>query len=149
MAQFELQQALSFEEDFWREKSRLNWRCYGDKNTDIFYRVNKLRYASKSMSLLKNGDAILEDPSEIAQHVLNYYSSLYATSNDCQPNDLINRVVVAVVTKEYNNFLTKLPSFDEIKDTVYALHGDGARGPYDFGGCFFPKLLIVGLDVCK
>lgn len=75
LAQIELQQALLYEEEFWREKTRINWHCQGDRNAAYFHRNTKIRYASKSMSMLKHGDAMIDDPEDIAQHVLSYFSS--------------------------------------------------------------------------
>lgn len=150
VAQLELQQALNFEEEFWREKSRFNWHCAGDRNTGFFHRVTKLRHASKTMTLLKNGNDILENHEEIAQHVLHYFSTLYATSNDCQQNDLIDKVVPLSVSQEDNALLTKLPSSEEIKEAVFALNGDGAPMPNGFGGFFFQHFWDnISLDVCN
>lgn len=35
-AQNDLEVALNLEEEFWKEKSRLNWHLSGDMNTDFF-----------------------------------------------------------------------------------------------------------------
>lgn len=136
-AQIEFQQALACEEEFCREKSRLNWHCYGDRNTSFFHRVTKIRHASKSMSILKKGEEILEDQESIAQHVLQYYTSLYATNNDCVSNNLIGNVIPKLVSGPDNAMLTRLPFHDEIKQAVFGMNDDGAPGPDGFGGCFF------------
>lgn len=36
-AQIDLQQALNYQEQFWKDKSRLNWHLYGDRNTSFFF----------------------------------------------------------------------------------------------------------------
>lgn len=74
-----------------------------------FHQVTKIRQASKSTSLLKRGDDILVDNDDIEQHALQYYSSLYATSNDCVQNGFIQSVVLALVSQQDNDFLTKMP----------------------------------------
>lgn len=43
LAQVELHQALSFEEEFWKEKAKVNWHCNGDRNTSYFHRLTKIR----------------------------------------------------------------------------------------------------------
>lgn len=50
-------------------------------------------HASKAMTLLKKDDDILVDSDAIEQHVLSYFSSLYAAENECIPNELIAKVV--------------------------------------------------------
>lgn len=112
----------------------------------------KIRQVTKSMSVLKNGDLILDDNDAIAIHVLRYYSSLYASSNDCIPNDLISSVVPSLVSSDDNNMLSKLPTHEEIKDAVFSLNGDGAPGPDGFGGCFYQAFWDIGglmsADLC-
>lgn len=135
--QSELQQALHYEEEYWREKSRVKWHCQGDRNTSYFHRLTKIRYASKAMSMLKVGDSIIDSPNDIVQHVLNFYSNLYVVPNNCQSNDLISRVVPNLVSQEDNRILTMMPSKDEIKKAVFDMNGEGAPGPEGFGGCFY------------
>ncbi|KAE9601079.1 putative RNA-directed DNA polymerase [Lupinus albus] len=52
-------ETLSMKENFWREKSRLNWHTSGDRNTKFFHKVTKIRQVTKSMSLLRDEDNIL------------------------------------------------------------------------------------------
>lgn len=145
-----LQQALSCEEEFWREKSRLKWHCHGDRNTNFFHQVTKIRYASKSMSVLKDGEFIIDEQGGIEQHVLNFFSTLYASNNDCVPNDLISRGVLSMVTDANNDILTGTLSPEEIKLAIFSMNGDGALGPDGSGGCFYQHFWdIIGQDVCN
>ncbi|XP_019430885.1 PREDICTED: uncharacterized protein LOC109338180, partial [Lupinus angustifolius] len=41
-AQNELVEALIVEEEFWKEKSRLNWQINGDRNTSFFHKITKI-----------------------------------------------------------------------------------------------------------
>lgn len=58
LAQNNLQQALLFQEHFWRDKARLKWFTQGDRNTAFFHKLAKYRHAAKQMSVLKTGDLI-------------------------------------------------------------------------------------------
>lgn len=40
--QLELQQGLSCQEDFWKEKARIDWHINGDRNTEFFTKLPKL-----------------------------------------------------------------------------------------------------------
>ncbi|CAL0314295.1 unnamed protein product [Lupinus luteus] len=72
LAQNQLLSDLVMEEDFWKEKSRLNWHISWDRNTNFFHKVTKIRQVTKTMSLLKVGDEIMTSQSDIANHVLDY-----------------------------------------------------------------------------
>lgn len=43
----------------------------------------------------------------------------------------------ASVSLKDNNFLTRLSSNEEIKNSVFVMDGEGAPGPDGFGGCFY------------
>ncbi|XP_019431188.1 PREDICTED: uncharacterized protein LOC109338411 [Lupinus angustifolius] len=149
-AQNELAEALIVEEEFWKEKSRINWQINGDRNTSFFHKITKIRQVFKSMSLLKDGDKLLTSQQEIATHVENYFKHLFSSPNDSSANGLINSVIPNMVSLEENNMLTSTPNPMEIKIAVDAMSGDGAPGPYGFGGCFYHAFWdIVGDDVCN
>lgn len=102
------------------------------------------------MSVLKHGDTLIDDADEMAQHVVDYFTGLYATNNDCIPNYLIEQVVPSLVSNDDNDLLTIIPSHEEIKSTVFAMNGDGAPGPDGFRGCFYQAFWdVVGEDVCN
>jgi hypothetical protein len=55
-----------------------------------------------------------------------------------------------MVSVAENQMLMRVPQRDEIKDTVFALNGDGAPGPDGFGGHFYQTYWdIVGNDVIQ
>ncbi|XP_019435225.1 PREDICTED: uncharacterized protein LOC109341721 [Lupinus angustifolius] len=148
-AQKNLLGALISEEEFWKEKSRLNWKIRGDRNTAFFHNIAKIRYATKSMCILRQGEETLLHRQEIDNHVLSYFTNLYASENVTQPSNLIDYVIPKLVTQEDNNMLSRIPLDDEIRDAVFAMNGEGAPSPDGFGGCFFQEFWdIVGPDVC-
>ncbi|XP_019434814.1 PREDICTED: uncharacterized protein LOC109341364 [Lupinus angustifolius] len=140
LAQTELMNALVVEESFWKEKAKINWYIMSDKNTSFFHRVTKIKQGTKSLSMLKYGDSVLTNHDDIANHVLDYYTNLFASPNITAPNSVIQDVIPRLVTDEGNSMLTQLPSITEIKDAVFALNGEAAPSPDGFSGCFFQKI---------
>ncbi|XP_019418503.1 PREDICTED: uncharacterized protein LOC109329278 [Lupinus angustifolius] len=138
-AQSELLQALLVEEEFWREKSRVNWHTLGDRNTNFFHKVAKMRKVTNSISMMQSGDLILDTQDDITSHVLNYYTELFDTPNTTTRNGLIQQVIPHLLHDEDNNMLTKHPSPKEIKLVVFAMNGDGAPGPDGIGGSFYQQ----------
>ncbi|XP_019431608.1 PREDICTED: uncharacterized protein LOC109338759 [Lupinus angustifolius] len=140
---------LGIEEVFWKEKYRINCHIHGDINTKFFHRVTKIRQATKAMSILMDDEKILYNQDDIANHVLNYYTDLFGSTNNIARNDLIQSVIPSLVFDDENLMLTSILSHQEIKDVVCGLNGDGAPGPDDFVGCFYQAFWdIVGNDVC-
>lgn len=147
-AQIELHKALHFQEEFGREKSRINWHKHGDRNTAIFHKVTKIRNASQLMSILKVGDEILAKQEDIEHHVLQFYESLFATENNCIANELIDSSISSLVSAEDNFMLTNLPSKEEVKQAVFSMDSSGAPGLDGFGGVFYQKFWhIIENDV--
>ncbi|XP_019435039.1 PREDICTED: uncharacterized protein LOC109341552 [Lupinus angustifolius] len=130
IAQQELLQALLVEEAFWKEKARMNWHTNGDRNTSFFHIVAKVRQNTKALTMLKEGDNILTNHDDIATHVLDYFTALYASSNNMVSNGLISFVIPSLVTVEDNFLLTKHPSNEEIRSIVFSMKGDGFLGNY-------------------
>lgn len=88
-AQLLLTKALNFQEQLWREKARdKNFTC-GDRNTAYFHRVSKIRAATKSISILQDGDDVLTDPTEIERHIVSYFQAIFNTANNCTQNTLL------------------------------------------------------------
>ncbi|XP_019430010.1 PREDICTED: uncharacterized protein LOC109337489 [Lupinus angustifolius] len=111
--QSELFEALMIEEVFWNEKARINWFAQGDRSTSFFHKVTKIRHATESISMLKNGDATISRHDDIDNHF----------------------VIPSLVTDDENNDLTRIPSNEEISEVVFALNSERAPSPDGFGGC--------------
>lgn len=93
-AQINLHTALRLQEEFWREKSRLNWHSFGYRNTAYFHIIAKIRGTSKQMSILKDGEAILDKQEDIENHVVQYYRNLFASPNSCTLMISLNRLLL-------------------------------------------------------
>ncbi|XP_019433032.1 PREDICTED: uncharacterized protein LOC109339940, partial [Lupinus angustifolius] len=136
LAQTELLQAFEMEE--------------GDRNTAFFHRVSKIRQSTKAISMLRVGDTILSNQDEIARHILDYFTGIFASLNITTPNSLIDSVIPNLVSKEDNRHLAAIPSNEEIKNAVFNMNGDGAPGPDGFGGCFYQDFWdIIQVEVCN
>lgn len=147
-AQMELSLALSFQEEFWREKSRIDWHSNGDRNTSFFHKVTKFRNTTKKMSVLKKDGLILDRKEDIESHVCEFYTSLFASENNCSDNGLIEQVISPAVSLEDNIMLTNPPSLEEVKNAVFSMNVNGAPGPDGFGAFFYQRFWdVVGHDV--
>lgn len=68
------------------------------------------------MSILKKDGQILDNAEAIENHVLHYFSSLYASENICVDNDLVDNLIPSMVSNEDNAMLTNLHTLEEVKN---------------------------------
>jgi hypothetical protein len=148
-AQVKLEEALTRQEWFWQEKATVNWHVEGDRNTTYFHRIAKIKNTTKTLSSIRAGDLLLTEPNQIADHIVQYYKSLFCANHAVlQVSLLIDEVIPNVIDTNVNNLLTMLPSSDEIKNAVFGMNKDGAPGPDGFGAFFFQTYWeIVHKDV--
>ncbi|CAJ2645555.1 unnamed protein product [Trifolium pratense] len=150
VAKLEYAKALHFEEDFWREKARIKWHTDGDRNTQYFHQLAKVRYATKLISSLRNGDDLITNASDIESHVVNYFKDIFSSPNMCLDNGIIDQVIPNLITDDQNISLTCLPSMQEVHDAVFSMNKDGAPGPDGFGAIFYQTYWdIIANDVYK
>lgn len=71
--QIDLDKALCFQEQFWSEKSRLQWHTSGDRNIQFIHKVTKFRSVTKQITMLKSRDSVLDNSKDIEQHVVTYF----------------------------------------------------------------------------
>ncbi|KAF1892197.1 hypothetical protein Lal_00036556 [Lupinus albus] len=120
LAQSDLLQALVVEEEFWNGKARINWQTEGDRNISFFHKITKIRQASKALYSLRDGDIILVNQDQIAQHTLAYFTNLYASPNDARLNHLIQSIIPALVSEEDNLMSNLLALKSLIHDYAHA-----------------------------
>ncbi|CAL0326169.1 unnamed protein product [Lupinus luteus] len=118
-AQKDLLLVLKLEEEFWREKSRINWHLKGDRNTKYFQRIAKIKHATKSLTFLREGDNILLSQHQISSHVLSYFTNLYASNNVISQSNCINSAIPNLVSQMDNNLISSIPSAEEIKSAEF------------------------------
>lgn len=147
-ALLDLNTALQAQELFWKDKARVDWHTGGDRNTVFFHKLVKVRNASRIISLLKDGESILDKQEDIESQILNYYKDMFASPNTCIDNGLIEEVISPEVTESDNTMLTSLPTLDEVKKAVFGMKANGSPGPDGFGGSFYQTYCdLVGHDV--
>ncbi|KAG5020367.1 hypothetical protein JHK87_016222 [Glycine soja] len=60
-------------------------------------------------------ELIIQDLIEIEQHVLEFYTNLFATDNNIKHSDLVEKVIPSLITPKENTLLTNLRSFEEVQ----------------------------------
>ncbi|XP_058783572.1 uncharacterized protein LOC131658278 [Vicia villosa] len=149
-AQHDMEVALNMEEDFWREKSRVNWQIHGDRNTKFFHTYAKIRRKTSLISSLVIDNDVITNQNTLENHIVSHFTQLFNKNFVPQDNDLISTVIPSLVSEQANMLLTMIPSADEIHQAVQNLKPNSASGPDGFGGVFFHKYWdIIKHDVIE
>lgn len=82
----EVDALLVYREVFYKEKSNQKWFFQGSHNMTFFHHMVKQKQATNHISILKNGDDILQSQYQIQQHITCFYYELFASNNQCSPN---------------------------------------------------------------
>lgn len=93
------------------------------------------------ITTMRNGDDILTEPQEIANHVVSYFQNIFCTSPFLQDQLLAAEFIPNLIGENINDMLTILPSHEEIKQEVFSLNKDGAPGPNGFEEFFLSNIL--------
>ncbi|XP_058784766.1 uncharacterized protein LOC131659617 [Vicia villosa] len=94
-------------------------------------------------------DFLLTDNKEITEYITNYFKNLFTSNSGIvQDQEFVDDVIPNLVDEGSNVILTMLPSSLEIKNAVFALNKDGARGPDGYGAFFYQTFWdIIHKDV--
>ncbi|KAL6126088.1 hypothetical protein ACLB2K_074139 [Fragaria x ananassa] len=142
--------ALALQEMFFCDKSRVKWLTEGDRNTSFFHAMVKVRQLKQSLSIMRYGGCIIDDPKDINDHVVIYFKDLFTADSAVRDTGLVAQVIPKLVTSEENALLTAIPTSTKIFQTMCSMDHNSSPGPDGFGGVFFMKCwLIVGVEVVQ
>ncbi|KAK2660036.1 hypothetical protein Ddye_006569 [Dipteronia dyeriana] len=145
----DLDNVLKQQRIFLKEKSRVRWLAEGDQNSKSFHPLLKRKWASKTLSIIQIGENISNDPVDIGEHVSSCYQYLFSDLDSSSSNlSIIREHVSSLVTVDENTSILRVPSFDEVRNTVFTMDPLSAPGPDDFSSRFYSHCWeIVGHDV--
>ena len=138
------------EEQFWQQRSRIQWLKQGDRNTGFFHAATRTRRAINSIPVLEDaqGGAVYEEQ-DITRVISNYFTQIF-TTNGNDSFSQIQGLLRKKVSPDMNRMLTAIPSDSEIREAVMSINGNKAPGPDGFSATFYQSYWhIVGADVIR
>ncbi|XP_024178720.1 uncharacterized protein LOC112184715 [Rosa chinensis] len=149
--QFRLNELLSLNETYWRQRSRIQWLRDGDRNTSFFHRRASNRRCRNRVKGLRNGQGQwTSQPIEVSDILINYYETIFRSETvDSIALETILDSMQPKVTEEMNRDLVASYTDSEIKKALFQMHPSKSPGPDGMSPCFFQKFWnVVGHDVC-
>uniref|UniRef100_A0A803PYN2 Uncharacterized protein n=1 Tax=Cannabis sativa TaxID=3483 RepID=A0A803PYN2_CANSA len=102
-----LDELLANEEEYWHQRSRVDWLQCGDQNTKFFHAHASSRKAKKSIKALINDQGVtVSSKPDLTKVICSYYDTLF-TSDGVNPEALqsVLDAVPATITDEMNQSL--------------------------------------------
>ena len=141
------------EEQFFRQRSRVNWVKHGDQNTSFFFRMMKRNHARANIhSLINDQHEVVTNPDHIQNLFLDHFQKLLGSStpSEIDVNFFVSRLISNRINQSHSDLLGKEVSAEEITKVMFSLKNGKAPGPGGFSAGFFKKAWgIVGDDVVK
>ncbi|KAL0413165.1 UNVERIFIED_CONTAM: putative mitochondrial protein [Sesamum radiatum] len=143
-----LQQALTIEEDFWRQKSACKWVLEGERNTRYFHSLVRKKRARTTLSSITHDDRILTDVQQIRDSGVQFFQTLLTVERDRE--EVIQQVVFKLINVEQGLVLVKQTNIDEVTRVVFDMTAESTLGPGGFNGFFFQQCWkIIKHDVIE
>lgn len=134
-AKEKLNEILKQEEDYWRQRAKIFLLQDGDTNTKFFHAMATTRKKNNHVMFLETdtGERV-EDHEGMCQIVKDYFTGVFACSNDVNVQDSSS---ANVVTAEQNSELVKEVTYEEFSLAIKQMHPDKASGPDGLNPAFF------------
>ncbi|XP_010446092.1 PREDICTED: uncharacterized protein LOC104728863 [Camelina sativa] len=142
----------TIEEAYFRQRSRINWLKEGDLNTTYFHRVMQMRNAFNAIrSFTSLLGYVIDDPLEMSSLAVNHFKALLAPivlQPVTVPLDWIQNTIAYRCSPDLKQAMTKLPTPEEIRRTMFKLNANKAPGPDGFTSAFYKASWdILGAEV--
>lgn len=128
------------EEKYWGHRARVNWLEFGDHNYKFFHAIIIQRRQRNIIIRIKGEYEVWKDnEEEISSYFKEFFVNLFSSASQRDLSNALN-FVNPKVSEDDNNQLIKLVDQKEIKEAVFQLGKDKARGLMAFLAIFFSLL---------
>ncbi|XP_060202206.1 uncharacterized protein LOC132630668 [Lycium barbarum] len=150
-SQAELKKYSHYEEEYWRQKSGIDWFVKGDRNTRFFHNLVKGRRKRLQIQRIRDLDGNwLDNEEEMEDEAVKFYHKQFTPEDMGHTNEDILYHIPCMLDQESNEMLCKVLSDEKVKADVFNLSGSSASRPHGFSGLFHQVCwCIVEVDVIR
>ncbi|XP_042486467.1 uncharacterized protein LOC122066689 [Macadamia integrifolia] len=145
-----LVKALKNHEKIWAEKARIRWLKAGDRNSNFFHLLVKMRSNKNTFRALKKPDGtIVEGHNQIEEYIMDFYERFHRVAPTSNHEDLLDNIPKVLNQMDCYK-MDYIPGNEEIRRAAWELDLDSSPGPDGFSGAFFCKCWdMVEVEVCN
>uniref|UniRef100_A0A803P559 Reverse transcriptase domain-containing protein n=1 Tax=Cannabis sativa TaxID=3483 RepID=A0A803P559_CANSA len=147
-----LDELLAQEEEYWHQRSRVDWLQCGDQNTKFFHAHASSRQAKNTIKSLINDQGItVNSKDDLTQVICSFYSSLFATDG-VQPESLqtVLNAIPETIPPTMNMSLTAPFTPEEVVAALKSMSPDKSPGSDGMSAMFYQNYWdIVGISVTQ
>lgn len=132
----EFHQAERDLEDYWRQRSRIQWHCEGDRNTTFFHTIATSRRRKNMITQIHtDSGSVVTDESAIRREFVSYFKSLYCPIQPHEPSQqeeffhTFDGLLIPQIPLHSHSSLQKPPCMEEVRNTLFQMGPDKAPGP--------------------
>ncbi|KAK9135417.1 hypothetical protein Syun_014747 [Stephania yunnanensis] len=134
--EFQLNQAINLEEEYWRVRSLVDWLARGDKNMSYFHaKVKQQRRSNKILQLRDDRGAWITKQFEIFKLVENYFDSIFTSQPSHMSTQNLPLIQRRLLAEEIAQLIRPI-SDKEIKEATFSIHPTKCPGPDSFSAKF-------------
>ena len=144
----DLDEIHRLEESYWHARARTNEIRDGDKNTKYFHHKASQRKRRNTIhGLLDENGVWKKGREEIRAVVEGYFAGLFASDNPERMEEALEGIHPCV-SASMNDGLVRVPSGEEVREALFAMHPNKAPGIDGLHALFFQKFWhILGPDI--
>jgi hypothetical protein len=146
----ELNNALDMEDLKWKQRAKINWIQYGDRNSKFFHAFASYRSKKNFISKVKdkNGSLCVTKDS-IEEAFVSYFKELFSAGDHVAVDPCI-RALECKVTPEMNSRLLLPYTKEEINIALSQMSPLKAPGPDGLSSCFYQaNWNVINGEVCE
>ncbi|XP_026427449.1 uncharacterized protein LOC113323373 isoform X2 [Papaver somniferum] len=126
----EREKLADMKEQFWRDKSRIQWSEEGDRNTSYYHRIAKIRRRRNTFNSLKINSVWVDDKLQIKNGILDHFSSRFKLSDTS--NTSVGDLDLKTLSSEDAASLERPILEEEVVSSLKLLGQNKAPGPDGF-----------------
>ncbi|GJX43346.1 hypothetical protein Tco_0260022 [Tanacetum coccineum] len=135
------------EEQFLKQKAKVDWLEAGDANSAYFYKTVKCRNQYSRIEVIHDSASVEVSGSQVPDVFISHYKEFLGTSRVCKELDVADLFPNQILESCAINMVREVTN-DEIKRAMFDIGEDKAPGPDGFTSAFFKKSWdVVGPDV--